>query len=34
MEIQVSRDKINTVDNDGVPLSIDRSPSPSFQILS
>ena len=34
MEIQVSRDKINTIDNDGVPLSINRSPSLSFQKLS
>ena len=33
-EIQVSMDKINTIDNNGVPLSMNRSPSSSFERLS
>ena len=33
-EIKVSMDKINTIDNNGVPLSMDRSPSSSFERLS
>ena len=33
-ENQVSMDKINTIDNNGVPLLMVRSPSSSFERLS